>query len=223
MKKVIQISIIAIITVMMIPTGVSSQTTVTKATKEQEALIKAQEEQKKVQEEQKKVQLEIKKVNEEMDEINRNIRVVTRGDSRSGGTVDFFGPDGGEFLRVGPQQGGGYAFYGSNSITSTSLEFVKTVTENSATKEYTFDVDKDMKSVSLSISGSCKAGEISISVITPGNKTYSTVLIDEVGSMSWKKSFEVTEEDAKEKVGVWKFKVVTTKATGTFRLSLNGR
>jgi hypothetical protein len=217
MKRILQITVITLAAIFLMPDGLSGQTTTTSTTgtaakekKEQEALLKATEEQKKAQEEMKKAQDELTKAKAMEESLLHNFRT---------GDVSYY-PDG-RTVVVRSQQGGSN-FYGSRSMNSTTLDFSRNVTENSATKEYTFDVEKEMKMVSLSISGSCKSGEIKISVIMPGNKEYSTIMIDEVGSMSWKKTFELTEEDAKDKVGTWKFKVVTTKATGNFRLSLSG-
>jgi hypothetical protein len=76
-----------------------------------------------------------------------------------------------------------------------------------------------MKTLSMSISGMCKTGEIRISILMPGSKSYSDVVIDELGNLNWRKSFDLNEE-SKDKIGVWKFKVTTTKATGSFRISL---
>lgn len=213
MKRILQITVISLAAIFLMPDGLSGQTTTTSTTatkekKEQEALLKATEEQKKAQEELKKATQEQKKA---LDEQEKALEEAF-----------FRGYDPDRPTIVLRSQQGGSNYYGSRSRNSTTLDFSRNVTDNTATKEYTFDVEKEMKMVSLSISGSCKSGEISISIIMPGNKEYSTVMIDEVGSMSWKKTFEITEEDAKSKTGVWKFKVITTKATGNFRLSLSG-
>ena len=216
MKRILQIAVITLTAVFLMPVGLSGQTTgtsttATKEKKEQEALLKVTEEQKKAQDEMKKAQ-------EEANKAKADAEAFVRGTGTHDG--NYFND--GRTVVVRSSQQGGSNYYGSRSMNSTTLDFSRNVTDNTATKEYTFDVEKEMKMVSLSISGSCKSGEISISIIMPGNKEYSTVMIDEVGSMSWKKTFEITEEDAKTKTGVWKFKVVTTKATGNFRLSLSG-
>jgi len=206
MKRILHIALITLAVFILMPDSLISQTTSTSTTnmtaKEKEALQKAADEQKKAQDEMKKAQEEAGRM---------RIGFTTGSDGRITSTE----------IRNPSQQGG--SVYSSRSTNSTSLDFIRTVTDNSATKEYTFDVEKAMKTVSLSISGSSKSGEIKISIIMPGNKEFSTVIIDEVGSMTWKKTFEITEEDARDKVGTWKFRVVTSKATGTFRLSLSGK
>ena len=72
----------------------------------------------------------------------------------------------------------------------------------------------------MSISGMSRSGEIRIAILMPGNKTYSEVVIDELGNLNWRKSFEINE-DSKERIGNWKFKVTTKRATGNFRISLS--
>jgi hypothetical protein len=112
-----------------------------------------------------------------------------------------------------------YQGFSSRNQPRTSLEFSRFVTDDNSVKEYTFDVEKGVKNLSMSISGMCKTGAIKISILMPNGKSYSEVTIDEFGSLNWRKSFDINDE-SKDMVGVWKFKVATTNATGSFRLSL---
>ena len=112
-----------------------------------------------------------------------------------------------------------YQGFNSRSQPRTSLDFSRSVTDDNSVKEYTFEVDKGSRSLSMSVSGMCKTGAIRISILMPNNKSYSEVTIDEYGTLNWRKSFDITEE-SKDMTGVWKFKVTTTQATGSFRLSL---
>jgi hypothetical protein len=105
------------------------------------------------------------------------------------------------------------------SMPRTSWEFFRNVRDNSSSKEYHFEVEKDMRSLSMSVSGMCRSGEIRIAILMPGNKDFSDVKIDEHGNLNWKNSFELNEE-SKEKIGVWKFRVSTNKASGIFRISI---
>ncbi len=105
------------------------------------------------------------------------------------------------------------------SQNSESLEYRKTVNESTFTKELPFDVEEGSRSVSISVSGSCKEGEVRIKILMPGGKTYTEVLLDEYGSVNWKKSFS-TEDDNKERTGKWKFVINSKEATGNFSLSI---
>jgi len=116
-------------------------------------------------------------------------------------------------------QGFGY-WTGSGDSERTSLDFSKTVKESSFSRQFSFDVDKTVKNVMMSISGDCKTGEIRVKILMPGGKTYSDVLIDESGNLNWRKSFTVSENENTDKVGEWIFKIETSKATGYFRISL---
>jgi hypothetical protein len=204
MKRILIISLFTLFAVILSPLDISAQQTgtTTAATVEKKD-IKALEEQLKLKEEQLKADIVV--------------RTGPEFESRRGVSV-ISGDDFGYW----PSQQGGYSFSsGSRSQNMTSLDFSRSVTDNSSVKEYTFEVEKEMKRISLSISGACKTGEVRISILMPGNKAYSDVVIDEFGSMNWKKSFELNDE-SKDKIGIWKFKVTTTKATGNFRLSLQG-
>ncbi|MDX2413939.1 MAG: hypothetical protein QNK33_01995 [Bacteroidales bacterium] len=105
------------------------------------------------------------------------------------------------------------------SQDSESLEYRKTVNGSTFTKELPFDVEEGSRSVSISVSGSCKEGEVRIKILMPGGKTYTEVLLDEYGSVNWKKSFS-TEDDNKERTGKWKFVINSKEATGNFSLSI---
>jgi hypothetical protein len=110
--------------------------------------------------------------------------------------------------------------HGSSEGEKTSWNFSKSVKESSFSKDYAFDVEKTAKSVSMSVMGDCKSGEIKIGIYMPGGKKYSDVILDESGNLNWRKSFSISEGDNDDKTGEWKFKISTSKATGFFRISL---
>ena len=102
----------------------------------------------------------------------------------------------------------------------TSWEFSKTVKDNTFSNDYSFDVEKTAKSVVMSVMGDCKSGEIRIKIIMPNGKSYSDILIDESGNLNWRKSFNISETENKDKTGDWKFQISSTKASGFFKISL---
>jgi hypothetical protein len=81
-------------------------------------------------------------------------------------------------------------------------------------------VEKTAKSVVMSVMGDCKSGEIRIKIVMPNGKSYSDILIDESGSLNWRKSFNISETENKDKTGDWKFQISSTKASGFFKISL---
>lgn len=102
----------------------------------------------------------------------------------------------------------------------TTWDFSKSLKENSFSSDYTFDVEKSVNTVVMSVNGDCKAGDIRIKIIMPNGKTYSDIVIDEFGNLNWRKSFTISEDENKDKAGAWKFKIDANKATGYFKISL---
>lgn len=198
----------------------------------EEELLRAIDEQKKAMSEQRKVQEEARREIEqnmreleklgdydfdyETDESGNNVRIYRRG-SRSFNPDVFVMPNVPNPPDVPSVFVGTHGFYGD--MERTSWDFTKSVKENSFKKEYTFDVEKTVKSVSMAISGDCKAGEIRIKVLTPQGKTYSDVVIDEYGNINVRKSFTISETENQDKTGEWKFQINSDKATGYFKIS----
>ncbi|HEX2969625.1 MAG TPA: hypothetical protein VHO46_11045 [Bacteroidales bacterium] len=197
----------------------------------EEELQKAISEQKKAISEQRKEQDKARKEMEEnmqeleklrdldvdvdVDESGHNVRIYGRGNRSINPDVYSIPmvPD----APNAPLIFNGTHFYGES--TGSSWVFTKNVKETSFKKEYTFDVEKTVKNVSMSISGDCKDGEIKIKVLTPQGKTYSDVVIDEYGNINVRKSFSISDEENQDKTGEWKFQIDSEKATGYFKIS----
>jgi len=112
-------------------------------------------------------------------------------------------------------------FYGrGNDAERTTWDFTKHVKETSFSRDYSFDVEKTASNVVMSIIGDCKSGQINVKIIMPSGKLFSDITIDESGNLNWRKSFIVSEDENKDKVGEWKFKIASEKATGYFKISL---
>jgi hypothetical protein len=209
MKNTLKIAAFALVLGLLLPGGVMAQNTVTN-TKTNTVNEEVQAALKKSQEEIKKASDESRKLAEDMKVEMRVNGVRVDGESR-GGRSSYSGDMSEWYPQAysSPQRG----------MARISWDFSRSIIDNSSSKEYAFEVEKEMKSVSMSISGMCKSGEIKIVILMPGSKSYTDVVIDELGNLNWRKSFELNDE-SQDKIGVWKFKVTTTKATGSFRLSL---
>jgi hypothetical protein len=109
--------------------------------------------------------------------------------------------------------------YWGGSQNGSSIQYTKSVKEGNFTKNLSFEVEDDAHKAAITVSGSCKMGEIRIKIIMPNGKPYTEVLIDEYGSVNWSKSFSIDEEN-EEKTGEWKFIISAKDASGNFRLSL---
>ncbi|MFO7573633.1 MAG: hypothetical protein R6W67_00560 [Bacteroidales bacterium] len=210
MKKYLHIALILIAAGLIMPEAVQAQktgTAVTTKEKKEAEVVAARERAdlaRKLQEQEMQLQRQqLDKVRGLVDSVRGQlIRHIPSGD------LDMY-------FYSGRSQGSQ-----SRGMPRTSWDFSRTLSENSSVKEYTFEVEKDMKNLSVSVLGMCKSGEIRIDILMPGNKSYSEVVIDEYGSLNWRKSFELNE-DAKDKMGIWKFKVTTKNASGNFRISLS--
>jgi hypothetical protein len=190
-------------------------------------------EQKKAMAEQKKAQNELIDQKKEEDAAMKDLMIINEGEpgregdmvnvrtqrnGRSSGARAFAGVDPFMFnYQVGDTYFG-HSFGGDEE--RTTWDFSKSVKENSFNREYTFDVEKTVNSVVMSVMGDCKTGDIRIKIVMPGGKSYSDIVIDESGNLNWRKSFNISETENQDKTGAWKFQITSTKATGFFKISL---
>jgi hypothetical protein len=100
----------------------------------------------------------------------------------------------------------------------SSWNYSRQVMEATFTNEFTMTAG-DEADVNLSVSGNCAEGSISVQIIMPDGKQLSEVVLDENGSLNWRKSFE-SEKNNGWKNGKWVFRIKAKDATGTFRISM---
>jgi hypothetical protein len=225
-----------LIIVILVTTGSFLQqvTAQEKANTEQEKDAKLQqaiEQQKKAMTDQKKAQEEATMIlKEKQIDLNndlKDIQVEVEAAGKAGEGVKIYSPRGNRsfsmdepFVFSAP---GVEAFYrhgmGGDS-ERTTWDFSKSVKENTFSRDYTFDVEKTVSTVVMSIMGDCKSGEIRIKIVMPNGKNYSDIVIDEFGNLNWRKSFTISETENQDKAGEWKFQITSTNATGFFKISL---
>jgi hypothetical protein len=204
----------------------------TKAELEQEQKIQqAIDLQKKVMaEQQKKAQADeesIIKQQSEIDKTVKNFQFQVESSGKDGEQIRIYTPRGNRSFQFDEPYSymspGAEAFYGhgiGGDSERTTWDFSKSVKEKTFSKEYSFDVEKTVNNVVMSVMGDCKTGEIRIKIVMPGGKSYSDILIDESGNLNWRKSFAISETENLDKAGEWKFKIDSNKATGFFKISL---
>jgi len=233
MKKIGFISAAIFLLILVIPFQQVSAQEKSKEEKEKEhQMQEIIEAQKKAMTEQKKAQEDMMKAlqerNYDLDEIMEDFRL--RIDTNDFGRVmriygdrsrDWFNYSGerGDRLIVTPEIGTWTPFYAGDS-ERTSWEFSKSIKEKTFSRDYTFDVEPTVGTVIMSVNGDCKAGDIRIKITMPNGKTYSDIIVDEFGSLNWRKSFKISDEENQDKAGAWKFEIKSNKATGYFRISL---
>ena len=203
----------------------------TKAEAEKEAQIQqAIEQQKKEMAEQQKALDEaaaaLKDQKAAVNESNRNFRIRLDTFARYGNGTVVVGSRGNRPYNVDQfsfAMPGGDPFFAhpiGTDTERTTWDFSKSVKEKTFSRDYTFDVDKTVKNVVISVMGDCKTGEIRIKIVMPNGKNYSDNVIDESGNLNVRKSFVISETENMDKVGEWKFQTSSTKATGYFKISL---
>ncbi len=185
---------------------------------------KVQDDQKKAQEDQKAALEDQQKV---VDEAIRNAREQIELASKHGDVMKIYKENlpklNGEMMNepfMFLPELGWQNFHWDENTERTSWDFAKSVKEDSFSRDYVFDVDPTANSVVMSVNGDCKAGDIRIKIVMPNGKTYSDIVIDESGNLNWRKSFQISDEENKDKAGAWKFQINASKATGFFKISL---
>jgi hypothetical protein len=188
----------------------------TKTKEQEQADLKLQQE----IEQQKKAMVEMQKALDEQKKSSDEIFVPENDPNTSQGTrnIDLYD------IRKSRSTGND-TFFNLQQLSDryasgrTSWVFEKSITESTFSKDYGIDIDKGSKNVQLSISGTCKSGEIRVSIFMPGGKLFSEAVIDEFGNLNWRKSFQIADDNL-DKIGEWKFKINAKNATGSFNISL---
>lgn len=149
----------------------------------------------------------------DIDEIRRRAEDMSRKSV-------FVIPDEGTWSFAQPHLDNFY-FYDtySSSKPGSSWNYSRQVMEASFTNEFTMDAGGEDGNVSLSVSGNCAEGSISVAIVMPDGKQLSEVVIDANGSLNWRKSFE-ENEGSNWKNGKWIFRIKANEATGNFRISM---
>lgn len=196
----------------------------------EEEILKAIDEQKKAMAEAKKAQkeaaIEFKKQSEEMQQAMKDLQIDVEADVPPEDAIRIYSNRrGARSFNIGEPYviSPGVEFYGlghGGDGERTSWDFSKSVKENTLSREYSFDVEKSVNTVVMSVNGDCKAGDIRIRIIMPNGKTYSDIVIDEFGNLNWRKSFTISDTENQDKAGEWKFQISSNKATGYFKISL---
>ena len=161
-----------------------------------------------------------------VEESNKNYRIMRDSLPRYGNGSVIVGSRGNRNYNVDQftfSMPGGDPFYArvaGSDAERTTWDFSKSVKEKTFSRDYTFDVDKTVNNVVMSVMGDCKTGEIRIKIVMPNGKSYSDIVIDESGNLNWRKSFAISEKENQDKAGEWKFQITSTKATGYFKISL---
>lgn len=145
----------------------------------------------------------------EMDEFYKNFRYYGEKSFNMGEPM-MYNP------AMGPYYGHGFMA----DAERTTWDFSRSVREDSFRRDYIIDVGKTVRTIVMAVNGDSKSGSIRIKIISPDGKEYADIMIDEFGNMNWRKSFNMSEEENRNKVGEWRFQIEVSEATGYFKISL---
>ncbi len=145
-------------------------------------------------------------------DLSRDLPMVVIPDIPDLPDIQTFGFDAGNNIYL-------YRGHGVGSKPGSSWNYTRQVMEATFTNEFTMSAE-DMDNVSLSVSGDCAEGSMSVAIIMPDGKQLSEVVLDENGSLNWRKSFEADEGNG-WKNGKWTFRVKAKEATGNLRIAMN--
>ncbi|MCU0379091.1 MAG: hypothetical protein MUC78_12625 [Bacteroidales bacterium] len=214
MKRMVQLIALTLAVMLFSAGSVCGQET----TSAEKAKQKELEELKKIQmEAEKDMQMDAKKEYERQKRDIDEIRMRAEDMSRKSLIMI---PEAGTWNIAAPHLDS-YYFYDtySSSKPGSSWNYSRQVMEASFTNEFTMDAGGEDGNVSLSVSGNCAEGAISVAIIMPDGKPLSEVVIDANGSLNWRKSFE-ENEGSNWKNGKWIFRIKAQAATGNFRISM---
>jgi hypothetical protein len=223
-KRIIYITAILLVSVIFSGIPVNGQEKTQEQKEKDYKLQQAIDQQKKALAEQNKAEEEARKALEEIAVEGYGIRSSGTSGDRYGRSRSVVSGHSGidQFVFTPGIDAMGTTYWGraGGDNERTTWDFSKYVKESTFSKQYSFDVEKTSSTVVMSVIGDCKSGEIRVKIIMPSGKTYSDILIDEYGSLNWRKSFTISEEENKDKSGEWIFKIDAAKATGSFKISL---
>jgi hypothetical protein len=109
------------------------------------------------------------------------------------------------------------------TMNRSSLNLSKRFQGETISSDAEFEVSKDAKGINLNLGGSCKKGEIEITISLPGGDTYKNQKITTAADVHWSATISFKEEDGKKYVGTWKLKVKTNNTEGEYNLNISSR
>lgn len=112
-----------------------------------------------------------------------------------------------------------YTGHSLKSKPGSSWNYSRQVMEATFINELTMS-SEDMDNVNLTVAGDCAEGSMSVTIMMPDGKQLSEVVLNENGSLNWRKSIEAGEGNS-WKNGKWTFRINAKDATGNLRISMN--
>jgi hypothetical protein len=104
-----------------------------------------------------------------------------------------------------------------------SLNLSKSFMGENISSKTDFEVAKGQKAVSLSLSGKCSKGEITVTIILPGGDTFENLSITTAADINWSAMLPIKEGEENKYTGKWKLEVKSNGAEGKYNLNISSR
>jgi hypothetical protein len=112
-----------------------------------------------------------------------------------------------------------YSMFNPRSSQRVSLNLSKHFMGETISSEVDFEVAEDQSDISISLTGSCKNGEITVTIKLPNGDILKSQKITNAADIGWSAVIPIKEEERKY-VGTWKLEIKAERAEGHYNLHL---
>ena len=112
-----------------------------------------------------------------------------------------------------------YFIYSGGQENQSQLTIRNSFNGETDSSEGEFDVNESTTHIRCTIKGKARSGKISVKVLYPGGKVFKHLSITSSAEISFTQSMSIQEEEKNKYIGVWKYKITTDKAEGSYTLS----
>ena len=113
--------------------------------------------------------------------------------------------------------------YGLFSGNQDNLSINKTLTEESSSADFNYEVKKGASGMSVHVNGAIDSGTVKITVKRPDGEVYNEYTLSSLASVNWKQTINFEDLKETEYLGKWTVTVTAEKARGNYSVQLTGR